>query len=364
MQKPHSSVKLQIVLGCALAVSAVLLMWALALSRENWIALDAQQWNAWYPTGWTDEGVPGKSIAYTDVHYRIDEPYEYGQRNGRVTVRTRYNTDLDIGPVGYLIENGLGSRTLLLLKQGLFKASAWQQWRQQTLHDYRWEEVSYEYICPSQEIRRIKTRFESHVGKYAAQDFYYSYGASGWSTGLGDWPSKVNTGDLVPLLNPLAPIWPRLCGEPHFSWELFEQEQQSLKQGHHRIWIPLPDEITDPTKTHVEFEDSTMDICAEQISDKALTCRLLNSGDSPARHAILLMPGRYWFFQRLHGEPQQERCGNLLRGFGNAGPCNDGQRWYWRKTSSPYAPVEVRLQDLGPGTSVGPQISSFSMNFQ
>ena len=352
---------LQMALGCALAVSAALLMWAVALSRDNWIALDSQQWNAWYPTGSTDVRATDGVVAYTDVHYRIEEQYLYGQRNGRVTLRSRYNTDEDTGPVSFEIENGWVSRTIFLLRQGVFKVSDWE--RVKFLRLYRWEEASYEFICSSQEIRRMKTRFETHDGMYATWAHYHTYAASGWSSRLDDWPSKVDTGKLVPLLNPLAPIWPHLCAEPHFSWELYEQQKLSLNQGLHRIWIPFPNEITDPTLTHAEyFEPAVMDICAEQIPGGQLTCRLLNSGDSPTRHALLLLPGRYRFFQRLHGEPQLESCGNVLRGFGSAGPCNDGKLWYWRKFSPPHAPVEVQLQDLGPGTSVGPQISAFSVD--
>lgn len=363
MRHFHFLLRLRSIIGFALVISAACLTWAVAFSRDNWIALDAQEWNAWYPTGWTDDSVPGKVVAYTDVHYRIDEQYLYGQRNGRVTLRTRYNTDVPTGPVHYAIENGWVSRTIFLLNRGVFKVSAWEQWGLERLDEYRWEEVSYEFICPSQEIRRIKTRFESHDGMYAIVPSLHTYAAAGWSSRLDDWPSKVDTGDLVPLLNPLAPIWPRLCEEPHFSWELYEQQKLSLNQGHHRIWIPFPDQITDPTRTHVEFGDAVLDICAEQMPGGHLTCRRLNSGDSPERHALLLLPGRYRFFQRLHGQAQQDSCGNVLREFGRAGPCNDGKRWYWRKVSPPHAPVEVQLQDLGPGTSVGPQIGVFSVDF-
>ena len=363
MRHFHFLLRLRSIIGFALVISAACLTWAVAFSRDNWIALDAQEWNSWYPTGWTDDSVPGKVIAYTDVHYRIDEQYLYGQRNGRVTLRTRYNTDVPTGPVHYAIENGWVSRTIFLLNRGVFKVSAWEQWGLERLDEYLWEEVSYEFICPSQEIRRIKTRFESHDGMYAIVPSLHTYAAAGWSSRLDDWPSKVDTGDLVPLLNPLAPIWPRLCEEPHFSWELYEQQKLSLNQGHHRIWIPFPDEIRDPTFTDAAWDYAAMDICAERVPDGQTTCRLLKSGDSPARHALLLMPGRYRFFQRLHGELQQQSCGNVLRGFGNSGPCNDGKLWYWRKASPPHAPVEVQLQDLGPGTSVGPQIGVFSVDF-
>jgi hypothetical protein len=179
---------------------------------------------------------------------------------------------------------------------------------------------------------------------------------------LEGWTDKVNGRQIVPLLNPLAPIWPSLCGETHLSWELYAQQQLTHEKGYHRIWIPLPDKIEDPTRGDATYEDAPMDICAEQVPDGALTCLIFNSGDSPTRHALLLKPGRYRFFQRLHGEPQQEGCGNLIRGFGNSGPCNDGKRWYWRKTLPPQAPEEVQLQDLGPGTSVGPQIRSFELD--
>jgi len=362
MSNASLQLRLQVVLGCAVAVSAALLMWAVALSRDNWIALDAEQWNAWFPVGISTEE-PSNDPAYTDVHYRVDVEYVYGQRSGRVTLRSRYNTELDVGPVSHAIENGWVSRAIRMLQQGVFKASAWKMWGQQWLYAYRWQEETYEYICPSQEIRRIQVRYENNEGLHATTNPYFTNAAAGWSTRLGDWPSKVNSGDLLPLLNPLAPIWPRLCGEPHFSGELYAQEQLALDQEHHRIWIPFPDEITDPTRTHVEFGDAEMDICAEQVPDGQLTCRLLNSGDSPARHALLLTPGRYRFFQRLHGEPQHNSCGNVLRGFGTSGPCNDGKRWYWRQEAPPHVPVEAQLQDLGPGTSVGPQITAFSVDY-
>ena len=355
--------KYRMALVCVLAVTAVLSTW-LVLSRDRWTALDARQWNAWFPSYQTAADDLGKTVLYSEVHYRVEEEYDFGQRNGQVVLRTRYSDEVTTGPVGYALENSWVSRTIRLFKQGLFKAATWKEWDQQWLNAYRQEEVLYEYICPSQEIRQLKSRLESDDGLYATNYFFHTSGGAGWSSRLGDWSKKVSSRQAVPLLNPLAPIWDRLCGEPHFNWELYAMQKQAMDQKHHRIWMPLPEKIIDPNYTDAATMDAPMDICAEQMPEGQLTCRLLNSGDSPARHALLLKPGRYRFFQRLHGEPQQQSCGNMRRGFGNAGPCNDGKRWYWRRASPSDLPVEVRLQDLGPGTSVGPQISSFSVDTQ
>lgn len=346
-------------LGCALAALLILM---LVLPRVSWTTLDTEQWNEWFLSNVTADADSSKVVNFTDVRFRIEEKYDYGQRNGRVVLRTRFSDDVSTGPVSYEIENGLLKRTLRLIKQGVFTEAARKQWNQKWLDSFRQKEVVYEYICPSQEIRQIKSKLESHDGMQATLFSYHTSGGAGWSARLEDWPAKVNRGEVLPLMNPLAPIWPSLCGETHLSWELYAQQQMAMKKAHHRIWIPLPDEINDPTRGDASDEDAPMDICAEQVLDGALTCLLLRSGDSPARHALLLKPGRYRFFQRLHGEPQQVSCGNLMRGYGNVGPCNDGKRWYWGKVLPPHAPVEVVLQDLGPGTSVGPQIRFFNVD--
>lgn len=352
----------QIGLGLALVVIVAMLMGTVALMRGNWTAIDAKEWNTWYPSNETADADPNKTVLYTEVDFRIEENYVYGMRNGRVVLRTRLSDDVTTGPTGYQIENGWVSRTIGLFKQGVFTAAARNLWRQQWLHSFWQQELVYEYICPSQEIRQIESRLQSQEGLKATVFSFHTSGGAGWSSRLEGWTDKVNGRQIVPLLNPLAPIWPSLCGETHLSWKLYAQQQLAHEKGYHRIWIPLPDKIEDPTRGDATYEDAPMDICAEQVPDGALTCLIFNSGDSPTRHALLLKPGRYRFFQRLHGEPQQEGCGNLIRGFGNSGPCNDGKRWYWRKTLPPHAPEEVQLQDLGPGTSVGPQIRSFELD--
>ena len=357
----HLSIRQLLGLLLVLCVSAAGVIWAIELSRHNWIKLDAQQWYSWFPDTPSAQDHRVSEVFYTDVHYRVDAQYDYRKTLGRVVLRTRYNTDVDTGPVGHNANNGWLSRTVRLFQKGVIRASAWKDWDYPWLHDYQSEDRVYEFICPSQEIRHIQSRLESSDGLYA--NFYptYLYGADGWRTHLDNWAVKVNRGDLKTLLNPLAPIWPRLCGEQHFSWELFEQALHSLEQEQHRIWIPFPDEVIDPTRTHAEFGDQDMDICAEHVTSGELTCRLLKGGDSTARHALLLPPGRYRFFQRLHGALQQDDCGNVLRGFGKKGGCNDGRRWFWRSQSHPHSPVEATLFDLGPGTSVGPKIRAFDL---
>ena len=338
-----------------------LLLGAAHLSRDHWIELDAQQWNRWFPSG----RVPAKAgdqtadehPRYTRVRYRIERDYDHGQTTGLVVLETTYEVEVATGPLGYRAENGWLWRIAWALRTDPFKVATWQNLGGLSVDSYRSEQGVYEYICPSQEVRYLRSRYENVLGMRGTLWIYHTNSQSGWSNGLENWTEVVNEGDPIPL-GPLAPIWPRLCRDAyfppvqHFTFELMQQRERAVHHGHHRIWIPFPAQIRDPAATHGDDEAWPMEVCAEESASGRLLCRLWTSGDDPGRHALLLEPGTYRFFQKYYDKLPERFCGPRS-------PCRDTTRWYWRTHTR--GPVQITLKDQGPGTRVGPQIEFFDV---
>lgn len=345
------------------AVLAVaLLLWTVHFSGKNWNQVDAQQWNRWVPSS-ADAAivVDQKSIGvpYKDVHYRIERDYEHGRLSGIVALRMSYESEVSFGPNGLFSDNGWFWRIGWMLRQGLFNASSWQDPRFLSMDSYRSEQRTYEYICPSQEFRLVRSQFENDLGMRGTRAESHTRSSAGWTNGIENWAQAVTKGEPLRLRD-LALIWPRLCRQDpypaakHFSFELNEQREEAIRDGRHRTWMPLPDEIEDPANfaTDASLEAWPMEVCAEESVSGRLSCRLWVTGDDTARHALLLEPGTYRFFQRYYSNLPESSCGPGSR-------CKDTTRWYWRTHT--HAPVEITLNNLGPGTSVGPQIAFFDL---
>jgi len=335
-----------------------LLLGAAHLFRDRWIELDAQQWNRWFPSTQVS-AVSGENVRYKKVRYRIEKDDELGQANGRVGVETTYEFEVETGPDGYFAENGWLWRIGWALRNRPFEAATWQDLGGLFLRSYRSSEDVYQYICASQEYRWDRTRIENDVGMRATYRSYLNHSQSGWSNGLDNWVEAVNAGE-APRLIPLAPLWRQLCPREHFpavdhfSSELNQQRDEALRSGRHRIWIPFPDRIKDPIRSYTSTAglEWPMEVCAEEVTEGRLSCRAWLTGEDTSRHALLLGPGTYRFFQKYYDKLPERFCGP-------ASPCGDTTRWYWRTRTR--GPVQITLKDQEPGTRVGPQIGFFDV---
>lgn len=347
--------------GLLLVIGLVLALYIAAarLFHAQWTQVDVQQWNRWIPSN-APAASPSvqqgdKPVAYQDVRYRIERPYEYGGANGIVSIRTTYESEIDLLP-SVNPSNGWWWRVVWILRQGPFKASSWQDLRLLPMLSYRTQQTTYEYICPSQEFRHLRSLYENDLGMRGTETLLYNHSSEGWTQGLDQWSESVNKGEPMALKEP-APIWSELCRHEnfppveHFSFELYQQREAAVREGKHRIWIPFPPEIKDPSALDSGISPWPMQVCAQETTSAKLTCRLWITGDDTQRHALLVEPGTYRFFQQFY-------C-NFPKQYLEHSPCQNTTRWFWRTHTR--GPIEVRLRDLGPGTSVGPQIAFFDV---